>query len=99
LDLQIRQRSIAAMSFEEISALLVNQEVHSRQDRRCAKQFKSAKLKYPQAVIEDLDCFASRGLELAAAMSLSLGLWVRSGHAVLIFSHIRRNTKLGVMHL
>jgi len=84
LELQMQQSGIAAMSFEERLALLVDREVHGRQDRRCAKLLKSAKLKYPQALIEDLDCRASRGLERAAVMSLTLGPWVRSGHAVLI---------------
>jgi hypothetical protein len=32
------------MSFEERLALLVNRKVHGRQDRRCAKLLKSAKL-------------------------------------------------------
>jgi len=84
LELQMQQSGIAAMSFEERLALLVDREVHGRQDRRCAKLLKSAKLKYPQALIEDLDCRASRGLERVAVMSLTLGPWVRSGHAVLI---------------
>ena len=43
-----------------------------------------ARLKYPQAAIEDLDSRAGRGLERSAAMSLALGEWVNGGHAVLI---------------
>ena len=35
-------------------------------------------------MIEDLDCRASRGIDRATVMSLTLGPWVRSGHAVLI---------------
>lgn len=35
--------------------MLVDREVHGRQDRRCARLLKTAKLKYPQAAIEDLD--------------------------------------------
>ena len=46
---------MAAMSFEERLALLVNREVHGRQDRRCARLLKMAKLKYAQATIEDFD--------------------------------------------
>ena len=81
---QMQQGGMAALSFEERLALLVEREVHGRQDRRLMRLLKSARLKYPQAMIEDLDCRASRGIERPTVMSLTLGPWVRSGHAVLI---------------
>lgn len=84
LEQQLTQSGIGAMSFEERLALLVDREVHARQDRRCARLLKNARLKYPQAAIEDLDSRATRGLERSAVMSLALGEWVNSGHAVLI---------------
>lgn len=84
LEQQLTQSGIGAMSFEERLALLVDREVHGRQDRRCARLLKNARLKYPQAAIEDLDSRATRGLERSAVMSLALGEWVHSGHAVLI---------------
>ena len=64
--------------------MLVDREVHGRQDRRCARLLKIAKLKYPQAAIEDLDSRSTRGLERSVVMSLALGEWVKCGHAVLI---------------
>jgi DNA replication protein DnaC len=84
LEQQMSQSGITAMSFEERLALLVDREVHGRQDRRCARLLKLAKLKYPQAAIEDLDSRAARGIERSAVMSLALGQWVQDGHAVLI---------------
>lgn len=84
LEQQLTQSGITAMSFEERLALLVDREVHGRQDRRCARLLKNARLKYPQAAIEDLDSRSTRGLERSAVMSLALGAWVTSGHAVLI---------------
>ena len=84
LEQQLTQSGMSAMSFEERLALLVDREVHGRQDRRCARLLKTAKLKYPQAAIEDLDSRATRGLERSAVMSLALGEWVKAGHAVLI---------------
>jgi len=84
LEQQLTQSGLSAMSFEERFALLVDREVHGRQDRRCARLLKLARLKYPQAAIEDLDSRAVRGLERSAVMSLALGEWVHSGHAVLI---------------
>ena len=84
LEQQLRTGGMAAMSFEERLALLVDREVHGRQDRRCARLLKLAKLKYPQAAIEDLDSRSTRGIERSAVMSLALGEWVQAGHAVLI---------------
>ena len=84
LEQQLTQSGLSATSFEERLALLVDREVHGRQDRRCARLLKLAKLKYPQAAIEDLDSRATRGLARSAVMSLALGEWVKSGHAVLI---------------
>lgn len=81
---QMQQGGVAALSFEERLTLLVEREVHGRQDRRLMRLLKNARLKYPQAMVEDLDCRASRGIERPAVMSLTLGPWVRSGHAVLI---------------
>ena len=80
----MQQSGISAMSFEERLTLLVDREVHGKQDRRCAKLPKTARLKYPQAMIEDLDCRASRGIDRATLMSLTLGPWVSVGHTVLI---------------
>lgn len=87
LEQQFQLSGITAMSFEErLALLLVDREVHGRQDRRCTRLLKVAKLKYPQAAIEDLDSRSTRGLERSAVMSLALGEWVNSGHAVLITS-------------
>jgi len=84
LEEQLTQGGMTAMSFEERLALLVDREVHGRQERRCARLLKHAKLKYPQAAIEDLDSRSTRGLERSTVMSLALGEWVSRGHAVLI---------------
>lgn len=81
---QLGQAGMSAMSFEERLALLVDREVHHRNDKRQTRLLKDAKLKYPQACIEDLDARAGRGLERRAVMSLALGDWIASGHSVLI---------------
>jgi len=84
LEQQLGQSGIGAMSFEERIALLVDREVHGRQDRRCARLLKLARLKYPQAAIEDLDSRPTRGVQRSEVMSLVLGQWVSAGHAVMI---------------
>lgn len=81
---QLGSAGMTAMSFEERMALLVEREVHWRSDKKRERLLKEARLKYPQAAIEDLDSRAGRGLERKAVMSLCLGDWIDSGHSVLI---------------
>ena len=81
---QLTQAGMTTMSFEERLALLVDREVHWRNDKRQARLLKQAHLKYPQAAIEDVDARAGRGLDRRAVMSLALGDWIDSGHSVLI---------------
>lgn len=81
---QLTQPAMAAMSFEERLALLVDREIHYRDARRQARLLKQAKLKYPQAAIEDLDSRPARGIDRKTVMSLALGNWVESGQCILI---------------
>lgn len=84
LEEQLAQADMAALSFEERLALLVDREVHARNDRKLLRLLKSARLKYGQAAIEDIDSRAGRGLDRRDVMSLALGEWVGAGHSVLI---------------
>ena len=84
LEEQLTQSDMAAMSFEERLALLIDREVHYRSDRKQARLLKLARLKYPQAAIEDIDARPTRGIDRRTVMSLVLGDWVTSGHSVLI---------------
>ena len=60
---QLTAAPAAALSFEERLALLVDREVHHRDDKRRAALLKRAHLKYPQAAIEDVDGRAGRGFD------------------------------------
>lgn len=84
LEEQLTQASMAAMSFEERLALLIDREIHHRDARRQARLLKQARLKYPQAAIEDLDSRPARGIDRRTVMSMALGTWVESGHNILI---------------
>jgi DNA replication protein DnaC len=84
LEEQITQSGMTALSFEERLALLVDREIHCRNDRKLVRLLKQARLKYAQAAIEDIDTRPSRGVDRRAVMSLALGDWVDSGHSVLI---------------
>ena len=84
LEEQLAQPGMAALSFEERMALLVDREVHARNDRKLVRLLKNAHLKYGQAAIEDIDARAGRGIDRRAVMSLALGDWVSAGHSVLV---------------
>lgn len=84
LEDQLTQPGMAAMSFEERLALLVDRELHCRNDRKLVRLLKNAHLKYAQAAIEDIDARAGRGIDRREVMSLALGDWVDAGHSVLI---------------
>ena len=70
---QLSSSATLALSFEERLALLVDREVHRRGDKRRAALLTKARLKYPQAAIEDVDARAGRGFERPALMSLAQG--------------------------
>lgn len=84
LEEQLSQSGMAAMSFEERLALLIDREVHARNDRKLERLLKQARLKYPQAAIEDIDARPARGVDRRTVMSLALGDWVTAGHSILI---------------
>ena len=84
LEEQLTQPGMTAMSFEERLALLIDREVHCRSNRRLTRLLKQARLKYPQAAIEDIDARPTRGIDRRTVMRLALGDWVSSGHSVLI---------------
>lgn len=81
---QLEQPGAAELCFEERLALLVQRECDSRHERRCARLLTQAKLRYPQAAIEDFDARAGRGVERARFMSLALSDWITAGHAVIL---------------
>lgn len=61
LEEQLAQHGMVALGFEERVALLVDREVHVRNDRKLALLLKNEHLKYGQAAIEDIDARSGRG--------------------------------------
>jgi len=81
---QLTQPSMSALSFEERLGMLVDREVASRDSRRRTRLLSLARLKYPQATIEDVDTRAGRGVDRGQITSLALGDWIKTGHTVII---------------
>jgi DNA replication protein DnaC len=84
LEEQATRPGMHALSFEERLALLVEREVHLREDRKRVRLLRRAKLKYGQAAIEDLDSRPGRGIDRAALIGLATSGWVAHGETILL---------------
>ena len=84
LEEQTARPGIQSLSFEERLAMLVDREVHLREDRKRARLLQRARLKYAQAAIEDLDARPGRGIDRAALIALATSGWVQRGDTVLL---------------
>lgn len=76
--------AVQALSFDERLALLVNDEVLHRENKRMTKIMREAKLKFANACIEDVDTAPGRGLDRAIVRQLANGRWIREHHAIVI---------------
>src|SRR5450432_3431297 len=75
LDEQRKQPDIAALSFEERLALMVDREAIERENKKLVSRLKYASLRQ-SAVVEDIDMKASRGLDKALFAKLVAGDWI-----------------------
>lgn len=73
-----------ALGFDERFSMLVDAEHLFRHNRALTRRLKEAKLRVPQACIEDLDPSPRRGLERALVRQLATGRWIAEHHHVLI---------------
>ncbi len=80
---QLGSPGYAELAFEERLGLLVDREAADRDNRRLARQLKAARLR-SDAVIEDLDLRAPRGLDRSTILGLAESRWVDAQRNVLI---------------
>ena len=73
---QERQPQSAELSFAERLGLLIDAEWTARENRRELQRLKSAKLRLPQACLEDLDFRTPRGLDKALLRGLATCQWI-----------------------
>jgi DNA replication protein DnaC len=67
----------AALSFDERFALLVDREQTYRDNRRIARLLREAKLKVPQACLEEVRYASGRSLDKATLAQLGSCQWIR----------------------
>src|SRR4051794_8469622 len=83
LEEQRKQPDIAALSFEERFALLVDREATERDNKRLVARLRYANLRQ-NAVIEDVDMKTPRGLDRALFQKLAAGEWIERRQNLLI---------------
>src|SRR5689334_11592899 len=81
---QLGQPLAMGLAFEVRFGLLVDREIAWRDTRRLERLLKQAKLKYPNACVEDVDTRSARGLDPRQITNLAGADWIRAGHGVLI---------------
>lgn len=75
LEDQRRQPDVASLSFEERLGLLVDREAIERENKRLVSRLKFAGLRQ-NAVVEDVDMKAARGLDKPLFARLAAGDWI-----------------------
>jgi DNA replication protein DnaC len=82
-DEQQRQPDIAQLAFEERLALLVDREATERENKRLVTRLRFASLRQ-NAVVEDIDMKATRGLDKVLFQRLAAGEWIKRHQNLLI---------------
>jgi DNA replication protein DnaC len=83
LEEQRAQPDIADLDFEERLALLVDREANTRENKKLASRLRFAGLRQ-NAVVEDVNHKAPRGLDKALFQKLASGDWIARHHNLLI---------------
>lgn len=83
LEEQRRQPDVAALNFEERLALLLDRETMERENKRLRARLRLAVLRQ-EAVVEDVDLRAARGLDRALFQKLVGGDWIERKQNLLV---------------
>ncbi|RRH91090.1 AAA family ATPase [Mesorhizobium tamadayense] len=72
------QSSANELSRDEWLGLMLDREIAMRADKRVRNKLASAKLRFPEACIEDIDFAPARGLDRRNTMALAQGHWLKA---------------------
>lgn len=64
--------------------LMLDREATYRADKRFANRLRNAKMRFPNACIEDIDFRASRGLDRRQVLSLAQGDWIKAHEQIVL---------------
>ncbi|TIM21821.1 MAG: AAA family ATPase, partial [Mesorhizobium sp.] len=72
------------LSRDEWLGLMLDREVAMRADKRVRNRLASARLRFPEACIEDIDFAAPRGLDRRSTMALAQGEWLKAHENLIV---------------
>jgi DNA replication protein DnaC len=78
------QDNTAALSRDEWLGLMLDREVAVRADRRLTNRLAAAKLRFPDASIEDIDFAGRRGLDRRHILQLAQGAWLQAKENLIV---------------
>ena len=81
---QIETPRYNELSFEERFGMITDKEMGYRENRKLKNLLKKARLRYPQACIEDIDFKAERGICREQIMTLSRNDWIQRHQNVIV---------------
>ena len=73
-----------ALERNEWLGLMLDRESAARADKRFANRLRNAKMRFPNACIEDVDFAASRGLDRRQILALAQGDWIRAREQIIL---------------
>ena len=82
LEEQLQNPTHMSLSAEERLGLIVDRERLARENGRTTRLLRAAKLKHPQASVEDIDYRAGRGLDKRLIAVLATGDWIQRGQGL-----------------
>jgi len=73
-----------ALERNEWLGLMLDREAAARADKRFANRLRNAKMRFPNACIEDVRFAASRGLDRRQILSLAQGDWIKAREQIIL---------------
>ncbi len=73
-----------ALDRNEWLGLMLDREATGRADKRFANRLRNARMRFPNACIEDVDFAASRGLDRRQILSLAQGDWIKAREQIIL---------------
>lgn len=78
------QDTAGDLTREEWLGLMLDREIATRADRRLTNRLASAKLRFVDACIENIDFTAHRGIDRRNILSLAQGVWLKANENLII---------------
>lgn len=73
-----------ALDRNEWLGLMLDRETLARADKRFANRLRNAKMRFPNACIEDVNFAASRGLDRRQILALAQGDWIKAKEQIIL---------------